>query len=303
LELLAAGSLACTLLGLFATQYWVFELFTHFRVQIVIGQSLLLACLVLVRKPRWTPALLVGIAVNIFGTWPYLAPTASFAAHGTTLRVGLANVQSRNTHGDGLIAAMGDAAPDILAIVEYNDAWAMRLAPLLADYPYRVELPQDDNFGIAFFSREPIHDSHAFDLDGNPAIEVHIEHDGAIVRVVAVHLTPPMSAAMAAQRQRQLGQLEQRIAANTEPLVVIGDFNLSPYSPYFPRFLARSSLHDARAGHGLAFTWPAFMPLLGIPIDHCLTSSHWLAVNYRRLPAYGSDHHAIVVDLASSTRS
>jgi endonuclease/exonuclease/phosphatase (EEP) superfamily protein YafD len=303
LERLGATSLVVTTLALFATQFWVFELFTHFRVQIVACQLLLLAAFLLLRKTRWAVVLLAGIGMNAVAIWPYLAPAGSYAAETTMLRIGVANVERRNTQGDGLIAAMGDAAPEVLAIVEYDAAWAKRLAPLLAGYPHRVELPQDNNFGIALFSRTPILEWTALDLEGSPAIDARIEHGDQLVDVIVVHLMPPISARMAARREHQLTELAEHVATMTAPVIVIGDFNLSPYSPYFKRFLTQSTLHDALARHGLKYTWPASVPLLGIPIDHCLTSSHWQAVNYRRLPAYGSDHYAIVVDLASGIRS
>ncbi len=38
----------------------------------------------------------------------------------------------------------------------------------------------------------------------------------------------------------------------TEPLIVAGDFNVTPWSRYFRAALDRSGLNDAAAGHGLA---------------------------------------------------
>jgi endonuclease/exonuclease/phosphatase (EEP) superfamily protein YafD len=299
--LLGVSSMAATVAAVLARQFWAFDLFAHFRVQLAAAQVLLVLIFLARRRRAWAVLLLAGVGVNAAAIWPYLAPAASIAAEGAALRIGFANVERRNTEGGGLVASMSAAAPDLLAVIEYSEAWAERLRPLTDAYPFRIELPRDDNFGIALFSRMPLLDGRSFELEGHPAIAVSVEYRGTPVRVVAAHLMPPMSAAMAARRQRQLDALAAQLDATTEPTVLVGDFNLSPYSPHFGAFLADTSLQDAAAGQGLRYTWPAFMPLLGIPIDHCLTSRHWHTVNYRRLPAYGSDHLPVVVDLALST--
>lgn len=81
------------------------------------------------------------------------------------------------------------------------------------------------------------------------------------------------------------------------PLLLCGDFNLSPYSPYFRRFAARSGLRDTRAGHGFGISWPQQMPLLGIPIDHCFVHGPLAAEAVVRMDPTGSDHYPVLVRL------
>jgi endonuclease/exonuclease/phosphatase (EEP) superfamily protein YafD len=40
------------------------------------------------------------------------------------------------------------------------------------------------------------------------------------------------------------------------------------------------------------------LPVLGIPIDHCLVSEEIRVIAHRRLPAFGSDHYPILAELA-----
>jgi len=106
-----------------------------------------------------------------------------------------------------------------------------------------------------------------------------------------------MSAADAAERHRQLEALATLAAERKEPTAICGDFNLTPYSPDFKVFARRSGMRDARAGHGPGITWPTSLPILGIPIDHCLVSPEIGVARFRRLPPFGSDHYPIAAAL------
>ena len=81
-----------------------------------------------------------------------------------------------------------------------------------------------------------------------------------------------------------------------EPVLVLGDLNASPWSSHFRRFLRDSGLRDSAQGRGVQPTWPAGMPWLWIPIDHCLHSPQLQVVARHVGPNLGSDHYPVVVD-------
>jgi endonuclease/exonuclease/phosphatase family metal-dependent hydrolase len=115
-----------------------------------------------------------------------------------------------------------------------------------------------------------------------------------------------MTAAMAAERNRQYGDLIQLAGAGgmggaAEPLVIVGDFNTTRYSPVFSDWLTASRLRDVHAG--LDITWPTYLPFLGIPIDHCVVNAKIEAASFRRLPAFGSDHYPILCRLTMGSGS
>ena len=262
----------------------------------------------MLRNRTWAILVGLGALLNTVPVYPYLFPNAvfnpstSFASEppGASFRVLLANVQASNDQAEGLVEIIDTSSPDVIAIVEYNDQWGQRLAALEPNYPHRVVVADEGNFGIAVLSRWPIAVTQVIDIAGTAAIDVEIDREGHTFAFLATHLVPPISAAMAAQRQRQLAVLTQRILADRNPLIVVGDFNLSPFSPYFSKFIADTKLKDALRGNGPAITWPTFFPLLGIPIDHCLVSAHFSVENYYRAGSYGSDHFPIIVDLVEN---
>jgi endonuclease/exonuclease/phosphatase (EEP) superfamily protein YafD len=96
-------------------------------------------------------------------------------------------------------------------------------------------------------------------------------------------------------RNRQLDQLAAYVKDIDEPLLVCGDLNLTPYSPYFDRFTEAAALTDVRLGQGLGFSWPTFFPMAGIPIDHCLFRGPLAVESIKRLEPFGSDHYPVHV--------
>ena len=61
--------------------------------------------------------------------------------------------------------------------------------------------------------------------------------------VIGVHLNSPVSPRRAAARNAELRELAVRSAAMEGPLVVAGDFNITPYSPFFADWLAVERPH------------------------------------------------------------
>ena len=76
---------------------------------------------------------------------------------------------------------------------------------------------------------------------------------------------------------------------------ILGDLNVSPWSPHFGGLLRES-------GRGVQATWPTNLAPMRIPIDHCLVSPDVSVVGRRVGPDVGSDHFPIVVDVQIGSR-
>ncbi len=81
------------------------------------------------------------------------------------------------------------------------------------------------------------------------------------------------------------------------PLIALGDFNITPYSPHFRQLLVDGNLRSAAEGFGWQPTWPTFLPPAGIQIDHAFVSPKVAVQGFRRGASDGSDHRPIVIDL------
>jgi endonuclease/exonuclease/phosphatase (EEP) superfamily protein YafD len=100
----------------------------------------------------------------------------------------------------------------------------------------------------------------------------------------------------AAVRRAQAETVARRAGANTGPTLVCGDFNSPPGSYTLRRLEPRLRDSFARAGLGLGYTYPARRPLLRI--DYVLASPEFAVRECAVLPAGGSDHRAVVAELA-----
>ena len=109
---------------------------------------------------------------------------------------------------------------------------------------------------------------------------------------------PPHHPSWFPRRDAYLRKLAEVVRREEGEVIVVGDFNLTPWAAQFPAFLDASGLHDSRTGFGLQTSWPAPMPpLLRIPIDHCFVSDGVTVTSRCVLGRTGSDHLPIVVDV------
>jgi endonuclease/exonuclease/phosphatase (EEP) superfamily protein YafD len=308
-QLAAASVIGLSLLPLAARAWWGFELTANFRLQYVVAGFVLLVLLALLRRPLWCAALAGSI---VFSAWPLAAyppipglgatraaaaATARAAASPAALTIATANLFFRNSQVARLVPILRAASPDLVVLEEFTPAAQAELQELRAAYPYRVEAPDDTPYGIALLSRCALGSARTFPLGTTRAIEAQVTGPGGRFTIVGVHLRSPTSRESAAERNRELTMLAALRAEIRGPLVVIGDFNTTPFSPFFTDWLAASKLRDARRGVSYTATWPSFLPILRIPIDHCFVSHQFRLTALWRLEGFGSDHFPLLVRL------
>lgn len=304
----AGASIVASVAALAAEAWWALELFTHFRLQYLAAQLLLIVILLLGRRPRWCFVLAACAVLNAIPLVPYV-PIGSAAIaddvheRSDAMRIMAVNVQARNDSHERLLETVRTESPDVVVVVEFTEAWHARLQPLYATYPHRVLLPTRDAYGIALLSRFPLDEATSFELESTPAIDARVRSPQGVFRLIGVHLRAPTKSLYAAERNRQLDALAALSDSTDEPLVIVGDFNITPFSPFFADWLIDTELSDARSGAGIGFSWPTFLPILGIPIDHCIVSDEFSVIRMTRLPAFGSDHYPVLAELILETTS
>jgi endonuclease/exonuclease/phosphatase (EEP) superfamily protein YafD len=276
-------------------------------VQYALGLSSLALILLALRSWRW-PMLFGAFALlNLTLVAPALQgdeATASTADSGLPpLRALLANVNAENRDVERLRRLIAASDPDIILLLETTPWLLDRLRDLDERYPHRVAEPRDDLFGITLFCRYPFSRTEILPLggdDGPPAIIATIHPGGRPFTLIGAHPWPPVSAALAEGRNAQLRVLASQIRHSPPPVLVLGDLNISPWSPWFAGLLADSDLRDSRRGRGNQASWPAGWWPLWIPIDHALFSAGIRILHREIGPAIGSDHYPLIVDFQVS---
>lgn len=291
---------ATTSVAFAARRWWLGELCSHFRAQYA---GLFLACaagLIWLGHPAAVAAGLGG-AVNLAALLPaYGRMSLPFGPRRRGIKALLLNVDFENRDYDRALRLIRLTRPELVAVIEVTHAWRRQLATLRDLYPYMQGVALRQGWGLLLLSRLPFRRSRTVTRreGGIPYVMAQLRIKGREVTVLVTHPFAPVTKRYARARNRQLEALARVVSRFDSPLLVLGDLNCSPWSPYFRRLLRATGLRDSRQGFSLQPTWPVWNPLLGIPIDHCLVSAD-VAVHDRRLgQSIGSDHWPVFVEFS-----
>ncbi|NEO86669.1 MAG: hypothetical protein F6J87_20785 [Spirulina sp. SIO3F2] len=297
---MAGGVLASvgTVFGFLGCFSWFLDLFSHFRVQYLLG-LLVLGVLLLVRRRRRTATVFLILAlVNLAIVLPlYFGQPHKPTESSPILRAMLVNVNTRLGDASRLRSVVSDADPDILVLEEINSVWISDLAWLTNSYPHSLAQPREDNFGIGLFSKLPLAGAEVLYIGdaGVPSILATARTEQTNLSVIATHPPPPFGPEYSRWRNDQLEKLPDYVRSLL-PTLLLGDLNVTPWSYHFRRLLAQTGLHDSAKGYGVQPTWPSYNPLLRIPIDHCLHSEDIVVVDRKIGESVSSDHYPVIVD-------
>ena len=126
-------------------------------------------------------------------------------------------------------------------------------------------------------------------------VQADLAEEWSGLRVVTAHTMIPITPAGIGTRNALIS-LVGAAAAESGTFILMGDFNMTPWSASF------RSLPGKRAGDPrFVSTWPVSFGPLGIPIDHILFSDDLELVETRILPPIGSDHRAVMARFKRKT--
>ena len=285
---------------LFGAAHRYFELFTHFRLQYLLASAVLLIAFVFMRRRTEIAALAATLVLNagLVAPW-YGLPGSQAAAEAPVLTLLLANVYSGNDRYEDLLALIRDEAPDIILLQELTPAWLANIEPGLADYEHRLSVPRSGSFGIGIFSRPQLTSMDTIESPplGFPTLVATIGLPDRPLTLVTTHPMPPMGTEDYAARNEQLRSVAALVNERGAD-VLIGDLNTTIWGNAYRRLEEETGFRNSRRGFGVLPSWPTFLPIAMIPLDHCLVSDHLDVVETKLGPPIGSDHRPLIVKLA-----
>ncbi|MCI0558527.1 MAG: endonuclease/exonuclease/phosphatase family protein [Nitrososphaera sp.] len=259
-----------------------------------------------VRKFRAGSVYLACAAVNLLAVFPYNMGQAqpSVSADIKAIRTMTLNINSSNHRYDLVAELVMANRPDFLVLVEFDSAWLSNITALHRDYPYSIQRPHKDSFNVALFSKHRLYDSEIVYLGNShiPTARGRVEIYGRTLWIMGLHLMPPLNEEFASIRNKQIEDIPRYVADMKSAVILLGDFNVSPWSYYFRKLLREAQLQDTSEGRGIFPTWPAGFFPLQIPIDHVLASRELEVVEKKIGTDVGSDHYPVLVDFVFSER-
>ena len=296
---LALGAVL-TGLGWLAEWWSALDIFNNGLPALAAGSLVLFLLALLTRD--WRAIALAGLlaAINIGLIFAGLQGAAAEATPGSKrfLRVATFNVWFDNYRIDGIDRFLNDTDADVVVLQEVTKD---HLGPLHrgldARYPYSV-----GDFGIVIFSKYPINGDGRVDRPGYPewirllARWVELDVNGTAVELVGVHLARPFYPVL---QEHDVTSLIQFVLTRKLPLIVAGDFNMTPWTDQLKQFTRTTGLGRFNNFH---FTWPMrwrkypFVPL--VAIDNVFASPAFAKIGAIGGPRLGSDHRPVIADIA-----
>ncbi len=295
---------ALSLAGYFGRYNLYLEFVSGYKLQYLLVGMCSLIYFALTRRQKIIVAIaLVGLLLNLVEIvpWYFHRPQITNLESYYPLKVLSYNVLWDNKQYDQAIALIDRQQPDIAVFQEAQAPWAKALSVLKSDYPYQISVPKLE---IEVHSKFPLENTH---------IELYGTYRGLVisdltigdrqVKFIATHAYPQLYFGHQGWTIRNQ-HLEIGIGAYVRqlslPVIVIGDLNVTMWSPFYRSMIQTSGLYNARQGFGILPTQSAIAPQLSVfsaPIDHCLISPEILVQDFQLGNNIGSDHLPIIADL------
>ncbi len=289
-----------SLVGFLGKLYWILDNFSAFRVQYCFILSLSAIFFGIGKKYRMCAIVSVFALLNLVLILPFYFESSAESGTQESFKLMMFNVNTRNSEYGAVSDYIKEVDPDFVALLELNPAWWDSIETLLERYPYHEKRLRRDNFGIAFLSKYPIKPEVVTVLSNSnvPSIIAVVKNNEEQVTIITTHPLPPVNDIYFMDRNQQLQNMAQLVHSLEGNVVLVGDINLAPWSPFFSEFLDDSGLRDSSRGFGVQPTWPTMLPLLYTPIDHCLVSENVIIHERQTGHNLGSDHLPVIVEFS-----
>lgn len=214
-----------------------------------------------------------------------------------------ANLNSQNKDRSLLIKYLEKSRPSIVFLVEVNESWANELKKLKLIYPYSKAIVREGNFGMAVLSQNLLEVENVFidRVNRIPALFLKTKNSIGVFNLVLLHAYPPIGEYATMVRDQYLDSMSHRISVLSSPLLVCGDFNITPWTSIYQKFLNNSDLEIDKS-HMTPNTWPVTSLLPSLPIDHCLARGLKI-LNYEKGLDIGSDHWPLSLKISIDYRT
>ncbi len=183
--------------------------------------------------------------------------------------------------------------PDILLLMEADQRWLDAVESQLAGYPYRLEAPLSNTYGMIFATRLPMTGGRLLNLAEIRTPSAHAvlrTRSGRPFRLAALHPRPPHPGQDTEERDAEIAIAAMMIRESGLPALTLGDFNDVGWSETSQLFRRLGRYIDPRIGRGFYATFPASLPAFRWPLDHIFFTEDFGLVSLQTGDPIGSDH-------------
>lgn len=280
-------------------QLWIaFDVFSQFTPQFIFLVVVFAIGLFMPRGKVLTALALLVAVIAAYSMWPFYASLSgsvlnTVKAGERELTVASFNTWIGNDRVEEVKAEIERLNADVIVLVELGPNKRVIFDQVLTQYPYQAKCSDTTycNFGI--LSKYPLTKIGDRMLwEGPPYIRASLGPEYGGLSIYGVHTTRfPHSKA----QFMQIKALAAELDAIPGAIVVMGDFNSTPYSRVTQTLASQANLTLLTA----LPTWPANIGLPQIAIDHIFVSKGIRQLESQKIGnSAGSDHFPIIMKLA-----
>ena len=305
-----------TLIPIIAADFWWIRMFDYPHIQLtLLTLTAIAAYFFRFEIKSWRDYAFMGILLACFiyqgaKIFPY-TPMAKYDVAKPTETVNketgfmllTSNVLQKNKKTNLLIEEMKKLNPDVAVFTETDAMWANAIKEGIgADYPYKVEVPLDNTYGMLLYSKLKLSNSQVKYVvdDSIPSIHSEVElRSGDKIQLHAIHPTPPMPQHNPSSSDRDAEMMKTALEAmNSEiPVIVIGDFNDVAWSHTTSMLQTVGELLDVRKGRSFYNTFNAQSFIMRWSLDHIFVSEEFRVENIAVGSNIESDHFPFYAEL------
>lgn len=310
---IAAVTAILTLVGFIPNMYFA-ELFASLRAQFVV--ILLICTLPALFAPQLRIPMLVGcglfMLINLVFVAPAMIPKAPLSKDQEGLafvnfRVLQLSIEDPTAKLEPVIETVNQSKADVVCVTGIPQRSLIKLNEMIPPhYLNRAFFIRDDGYAQAIYSTVLLKGTTQKKVgpDKLPVICTTIHFDYGWFRVIMVKLPEPTDDATLAKRNEQLAAVEKVVKSLNGRKIILGNFNMTPYSMSFGSFLKETELSDSRIG--VQPNWNIgpvdFLGLLHVPADHILINKSVGVLHRYVMPTEGLTHQPLVADLYPGDR-
>lgn len=302
--LVAVGVVAtlATILGFFGSTWWLFDYAANFRAHLAVVLTIVALAYALLFSKAMGLFFLAIAAINGFTILPLYSDSPAAAAGEDRMTIVSFNVGQRASIRDATFRWIDTVEPDVVVLVDSTDQW-VEATEMAAPYIAQTELPIDRSFGITVYAKEGLQTEilRASQIR-DEVVRVEAEIGSQPVVIYAVQSRPGSNETDASYRDEYLAEVSRMVRDETDPAIVVGDMQASPWSHAFRSLESEAELENSMSGFGVQTTWPADRwAFFRLPIDHLLHSEELTTVDRYLGPIFGVEHRPLVVELGIAT--
>lgn len=310
LRLIAMLLVAGTLLSTTDLNQWWIRIWDFPRLQILMAMVLAGTALWFFDRGwrPWFPFILAGLSIwQLYRIYPYTSIAATEVALAQTDEVDEAscftvltlNVLQTNREYQRTSDLIRRIDPDILLLMETDQAWADAMASIMETYSGQIHRPIDNTYGIMFATRLAMSDETIQDVaqKDTPSVFANLMAGNQKFRMIGLHPRPPTVSQDTEERDAEIIVAAKQARDLNMPVLAIGDFNDVAWSDTTRLFKSIGSFLDPRIGRGTYATFPADKTWLGWPLDHLFVTKEFLLRDMSVGEPVGSDHRPVFAEL------